>query len=135
MKLTSQHDIERNVITQSAEQAYQLVLSKAGASLVRDAIDIRTIEHTRKGTFSAQGSSGDINSRNGIIDKPSDVGGLSALVSLPALLDTDADGIPDEWEITHGLNPKLADSQGRTLSKEYDNIEVYCNSLVFHLWK
>ncbi|MDE7136730.1 MAG: thrombospondin type 3 repeat-containing protein, partial [Muribaculaceae bacterium] len=51
----------------------------------------------------------------------------------PADFDTDGDGIPDEWEIANGLNPKLkSDSRNRTLDPKgfYTNIEVYINSIV-----
>jgi len=135
MRLASPHEIHNNVKTQSAEQAYRSVLSKAGACLKRDAIDLRTVENVVKGSFTADGSSGDLNSKNGIIDKASDVGGLSMSVSMPALQDSDEDGIPDDWEKANGLNPNLADSHKRTIKKDYDNIEVYCNSLVTHILK
>jgi hypothetical protein len=47
-------------------------------------------------------------------------------------VDTDRDGIPDEWEIRHGLDPNdPADGNKTTLSTEgYTNIEVYINSLI-----
>ena len=52
------------------------------------------------------------------------------LDSLPALTDTDGDGMPDEWEVANGLNPNKYDANDRNLSTAYDNIEVYINSLV-----
>jgi hypothetical protein len=47
------------------------------------------------------------------------------------LADKDKDGIPDEWEIRHGLDPNNpSDGNKATLSAEgYTNIEVYINSL------
>src|SRR5699024_237457 len=118
------------VRTQTPQEAYKDVLAFAGASLVRDAVDIRVLEEVKNGTFSAQGSSGSNNSRNGIIDSPHDVGGWPELKSSPALKDSDGDGMPDEWEIANGLDPNKYDANGRDLSKVYDNIEVYINSLV-----
>ena len=52
------------------------------------------------------------------------------LVSTNAKLDTDKDGMPDDWEIKNGLNPKSSnDHQLYTLNKDYTNLEVYINSL------
>ncbi|MDR2129908.1 MAG: pectate lyase [Odoribacteraceae bacterium] len=45
--------------------------------------------------------------------------------------DTDRDGMPDEWEELHGLNPAdPADANGYIVSDIYSNIEMYLNSLV-----
>lgn len=127
MKLTAALAIDNNVTTHTAVEAYNKVLDYAGAVLKRDAIDARTVLHTRNKTFYKPGSNG---STNGIIDTQSDVDGWPTLVSLPALLDTDGDGMPDEWEKAKGLNPSVANAAGRDLSTAYDNIEVYINSLV-----
>jgi hypothetical protein len=54
-----------------------------------------------------------------------------ALRSLPAPLDADQDGMPDEWERKNGLNSAdAADAALYKLDKHYTNIEVYINSLV-----
>lgn len=53
----------------------------------------------------------------------------------PAPLDSDSDGMPDSWEISHGLNPTLADHNGTQLSLSltgvagYTNLECYLNEL------
>jgi hypothetical protein len=53
------------------------------------------------------------------------------LESLPALKDTDKDGMPDDWEIAKGLNPKDAnDATNNKLHAFFTNIEVYINSLI-----
>ncbi|MDR1273923.1 MAG: pectate lyase [Odoribacteraceae bacterium] len=45
--------------------------------------------------------------------------------------DTDRDGMPDEWEEIHGLNPAdPGDANGYIVSDIYSNIEMYLNSLV-----
>ncbi|GIW40877.1 MAG: hypothetical protein KatS3mg076_1454 [Candidatus Binatia bacterium] len=45
--------------------------------------------------------------------------------------DSDGDGMPDDWETAHGLNPDVYDANGKDLSPEgYDNVEVYINSLI-----
>lgn len=110
---------------QSARQAYAAVLSHAGASFRRDAVDQRITEQVKSGK-AIMGKN-----KNGIIDSPSDVGGWPALKSLPSPVDTDRDGMPDSWEKTHRLNPKdPADATTQTLSSGYDNLEVYLNALV-----
>jgi hypothetical protein len=46
--------------------------------------------------------------------------------------DSDHDGMPDEWEVMHSLNPNDdSDAQKTSLSsKYYTNIEVYINGLI-----
>ena len=54
-----------------------------------------------------------------------------SLRSLPAPLDSDKDGMPDDWEKKNELNPNDAsDASAIKLHKFYSNIEVYLNSLV-----
>ncbi|WP_205945938.1 pectate lyase family protein [Pedobacter hiemivivus] len=127
MKLNIPLAIDNNVTTHTALQAYDKVMDYAGAVLKRDPIDTRTVLHTRNKTFYKTGSNG---SANGIIDTQTDVDGWPVLQSLPAQLDTDADGMPDDWEKSKGLDPKVANAGGRNLSTAYDNIEVYINSIV-----
>lgn len=110
---------------QSAEKAFALILADAGASLHRDAVDARIVEGIRSGKMN------DGPEKNGIINSQSDVGGWPALQSLPAPTDTDQDGMPDEWEQQHKLNPADAsDAIKYSLDKQYTNIEVYLNQLV-----
>ncbi len=127
MRLSQPHSIGENMVMYDAAQAYQQVVDYAGASLVRDAVDIRLIENVKNRAFSANGSNG---SKNGIIDTQSDVGGWPELNSLPAPKDTDGDGMPDAWETANKLDPKVANANGKELSTGYDNIEVYINGLV-----
>lgn len=116
---------------QSAEDAYETVLAKAGCSLQRDAIDRRIVNEVRNGSYTYTGSNG---STNGLIDTPSDVGGWPEYTGvLPA--DADYDGIPDAWEEEYGLNPKsYGDSRQQTLVTGFTNLEVYLNSLVQDLY-
>ncbi|WP_377483941.1 pectate lyase family protein [Pontibacter toksunensis] len=127
MRLSEPHPIQNNVTTHTAETAYQRVLAYGGASLKRDAVDSRVIENVQNGSFTAPGSNG---SNNGIIDSQQDVGGWPELISLPAPVDSDNDGMPDDWEKAQKLDPAKANANGRSLSTAYDNIEVYINSLV-----
>ena len=49
---------------------------------------------------------------------------------LPAPKDSDHDGMPDDWEKAHGLNP-LNPKDGNTPNGEgYTMLEIYLNSLV-----
>ncbi|MBD1424085.1 pectate lyase [Sphingobacterium arenae] len=130
MQIGTPHDNEGNVETQTAQDAYEKVLAHVGASLKRDAVDLRIIDDVRNKTYTAHGSSGDQNSRFGIIDSPQDVGGWPELQSNTAPKDSDGDGMPDDWEVAHTLDPHKPNANGRDLSTAYDNIEVYMNSLV-----
>ena len=117
---------------QSAQDAYETVLSKAGCSLHRDVIDIRIADEVRNGKYTYTGSNG---SKNGLIDSPSDVGGYPVLKTAEAPKDIDRDGMPDEWEDANGLDKNSADD-GKlyTLDKNYTNLEIYLNSLVQNLF-
>jgi hypothetical protein len=107
---------------QSAKDAYLTVLQHAGCSLPqRDSIDARIIEEVRNGT-SAHGN-------NGIITTQEDVGGWPELQSAAAPLDSDGDGMPDEWEKKFGLNANTADDSSSDKDGDgYTNIEEYLNS-------
>lgn len=123
-KATAPFEVEP-IQLETAQKAYESVLQYAGASKVRDAADLRVIEQVRTGKATTG------RNRNGIIDSPTDVGGWPELKSLPAPKDTDKDGIPDEWEIAHGLNPNdPKDGALYTIDKQYTNVEVYLNGLV-----
>ncbi|WP_317175563.1 T9SS type A sorting domain-containing protein [Pontibacter beigongshangensis] len=128
MRMSAPHPIEGNVTTHTAQEAYELVLEKTGASLVRDAVDLRIIENVRNKTFTANGSNG---STKGIIDSQNDVGGWPELQSLPAPADTDRDGMPDAWETEHSLDPNNpADRNGDFNGDGYTNLEKYLHAIV-----
>ena len=107
---------------QTAEEAFEAVLTKAGCSLHRDAVDTRIINDVRNGT-------------GRLIDKPADVGGYPELDPGTLPQDSDGDGIPDEWESKYGMDPKkYSDSYQSTLVTGYTNLEVYLNEIVAHLY-
>ncbi|MCC5804718.1 MAG: hypothetical protein JJU00_00190 [Opitutales bacterium] len=112
----------------SAEEAFERVMRYAGATLPRrDAIDRRIIWETRTGTATYGASFG---AGTGIIDTPSDVGGLPELRSAEAPLDSDGDGIPDWWEIANGLDPHDPSDAHRVDDPSgYTNLELYLNEL------
>jgi len=117
------------VHTHSASEAYELVLKHAGASLVRDAVDKRIINEIRTGTarYGKVWEGGG----KGILSSQKDVGGWPVLESKPAPADSDHDGMPDQWERTHGLNPdNPKDGSQKSKNSAYTNLERYLNSLV-----
>lgn len=105
------------VTTQDPKAAYELILAGAGATLPkRDAIDARIIQ--------------DVKNRTGkIINSQKDVGGYLTYNSKKSLSDVDNDGIPDEWEKHHGLNPTDPADGARIAPTGYSNLEEYLNSL------
>lgn len=134
------------VTTHSAQNAFEQVLSYAGASLYRDAVDARYMKEAADGTATYTGSAvktGDgktITHRPGIIDFVKDQGDyILEETARPEGFDTDGDGIPDEWESANGLNPNDAtDGSAYTLDTEkgwYTNLEVYMNSIVEDIMK
>ncbi len=117
------------VTTHTAEKAYEKILDYGGASYKRDSVDLRIIHDVSTGT--ATYMTGGNGSRNGIIDTQDAVGGWPVLKSLEAPVDSDNDGMPDEWETANNLNPyDGGDAQLKSVDGKYPNIEVYINSLV-----
>lgn len=117
---------------QTASQAYETVLAKAGCSLTRDTIDRRIVREVREGTFTYPGSNG---SNKGLIDTQSDVGGWPELQTGTAPTDSDYDGMPDAWETTYGLNPTDAsDAKKVTLVSGHTNLDVYMCHKVANLY-
>lgn len=107
---------------QTAQQAYETVLAKAGCSLHRDAIDTRIVSDVANGTGS-------------LINTQTQVGGWPELQKADIPLDTDYDGIPDEWETKYGLDPKdNMDARKISLVTGFTNIEVYMRHLVHNLY-
>ena len=132
------------VTTHSAQNAYQQVLTYAGASLYRDDVDARYMKEAADGTTTYTGSAektGDgkaIAHRPGIIDFVKDQGEYTLESNgRPDNFDTDSDGMPDAWETANGLDPQSNDAAEYTLDKHgfYTNVEVYCNSLVEEIMK
>jgi hypothetical protein len=111
----------------SAKDALNAVLKNAGAVYPkRDDVDARIMEEVRKKTAMGMGSFG----KPGIIDSPEAVGGWPVYQSARAPADSDGDGMPDEWETGHGLNPRNAGDRNKIGKEGYTMLEVYLNSLV-----
>lgn len=107
------------VTTHSADDAYWLVLDGVGCKVpASDLVDQRVLNDVRNGT-------------GRIIDHPEDVGGYPDIRGGQAAVDSDRDGIGDEWESAHGLKPNDAsDGPADVDGDGYTNLEDYLNSLV-----
>lgn len=107
---------------QKADEAFETVLAKAGATLPkRDAVDLRVVEMVKSGKPSTP---------TGIIKDVAEVGGYPTLTfkkgDVP--VDSDGDGMPDTWEVKYGLDPKNAnDGALDTDGDGYTNVEEYLN--------
>ncbi|MDE6067238.1 MAG: pectate lyase [Duncaniella sp.] len=157
LKLKLDAPVDAGVVTtQDAETAYDRILDNVGASLYRDAVDVRYMEEARTGTVTYNGNVAYVDkdgnkyatsNTKGILDFINDPDGQenSATASFPELkslsrssdFDTDGDGMPDGWEIANGLNPNVNDASLYTVDPRgwYTNIEVYANSLVEQIMK
>src|SRR4029078_11544582 len=127
----------------SAMDAYQYVLNNVGANLPRrDAVEHRIVEQVRTGKINYienvklpekqfEHRRLPIDSyKQGIITDLSQVGGYPEYKGV-VYKDSDNDGIPDDWEIKHGLNPKDPNDASWDRDKDgYTNIEEYLNSVV-----
>jgi len=116
-----------SVSDQTAQDAYASVLNYGGASLHRDTVDKRIIYQARTGTATTGGVFG---ANTGIIDSPSQVGGWPVLISATPPLDTDHDGLPDDWETSKGLNPNDKNDGNFVGTDGYTMLEKYVNSLL-----
>ena len=116
------------MITQDAEDAYGAVLKWVGASYKRDTLDERIINDVKNRTGTLVDVQGGF--PHGTAYELT-VNAWPALQSLPAPLDTDKDGMPDDWEKKNKLNPNdPADATAFKLDKNYSNVEVYINSII-----
>ena len=121
--------------THTAQKAYEKVLEYAGACKSRDTFDALMVSDTRdeKATYTGSGlSKGFVNSQDD--NKPSgassDWTAWPTLNSTDAPVDTDGDGMPDEWEDAHGLDKTKAADGNIVTESGYTNVEIYLNSLV-----
>ena len=142
----------------SANEAYNYVLNNVGATIpCRDRVDEIIINEVRTGEIyyekklkkenpygntwglaeKSQKPDGTFRYRRfdndsyklGIITDPSQMGGYPEYKGEPRL-DTDKDGMPDEWEKKSGLNPNDAsDANGDCTGDGYTNIEKYINGI------
>src|SRR5690625_1136879 len=104
---------------QTAEEAYEEVLADVGCNSPRyDSVDARLLADVRNGT-------------GRLINSQAEVGGFPETEGGDPPVDSDHDGIPDDWETEHGLDPEDPDD-GAALADDgsgYTNLEVYLNSI------
>jgi hypothetical protein len=110
------------VTPMTAPQAYEFVVSSAGASIHRDEVDRYLIDELVS-----------LGTRGAIISDEAQLpmGGPGVVNGGPAPVDTDQDGMPDEWEQQSGLN--AADPEDRNGDADgdgYTNLEEYLQWLV-----
>lgn len=113
---------------QTATEAYESVLQSVGASYKRDTLDERIINDVRNRTGKF------IDVQGGFPHGTAyhlTVTAWPVLMGTERLVDTDNDGMPDNWEKQNNLNPSdPADASKNKLHPHYTNIEIYFNSLV-----
>lgn len=120
-------------------EAKTYVLENAGATLPkRDAVDARIVRVVTTGKIEYVDAPDAVvktpwikrrlpeNSyKQGIITDPKQVGGYPEYKGIP-YTDTDNDGMPDDWEKAHGLNPKDASDAVKDKDGDgYTNIEQF----------
>lgn len=145
----------------SAQAAYNYVLDNAGATIpCRDAVDEKVIEEVRTGkayyvkklpkdnpygnnwglSEKSQAPDGSFKYRRlpkdsykmGIITDPRQMGGYPEYHGTP-YVDSDGDGMPDEWEKANGLNPNDPSDANKDCNGDgYTNIEKYINGIDTH---
>lgn len=123
--LSSPVELANPYTATSGEEAFNDVMNSVGASYARDAQDARLINEVRTGT-------------GGFINDEFEAGGIgtAGIENVTAPVDSDADGIPDEWETAHGLDPNDKSDATAIVNDEsksyngYTNIEVYANDLL-----
>ncbi len=127
------------------QAAHDWVLKNVGCTLpVRDSFDQHIVEEVKTGKIyyvpGFENSNGkqwvkhrlpDSSYKKGIITDINQVGGYPEYKGVP-YKDTDHDGMPDAYEIKHGLNPNDPNDASKIAKNSggYTNIEVYLNSLV-----
>jgi hypothetical protein len=133
----------------TAQKAFKAVLANAGATLPRrDPVDERIIKQVRTGKIPprqiakgsqekaafygyAQKYTDELAElvKKGFVTDPSEVGGWPDYRGRP-YKDSDGDGLPDDWEKKHGLNPHDASDATADLNGDgYTNIEDFINGL------
>jgi pectate lyase len=111
-----QLSVPASAITGPSE-AYRAIAVASGATRPRrDAVDRRVIGEM-------------LACRGAIINDPAEVGGWPDLSGPPAPPDRDQDGMPDTWELKHGLSPTNPADRNGTGPAGYTNLESYLNEL------
>lgn len=118
------------VTTQTAENAYKIVLSDVGCTQPEfDEHDQRMITETLGGTYSLNGS---VTGKPGFPDNEADAGGYEnyPVINRAANWDSDNDGLPNWWETIKGSNVNsgsgdFSDSNADANLDGYTNLDEY----------
>jgi hypothetical protein len=105
------------VTEHSASNAYKHVVSLAGYSQVRDAVDLHVINDVIQRRYT------------NFLTSQTEVGGWPVLNTYDVPADTDRDGLPDYWETALGQNPYVANNN-HTNADGYTDLEHYLNWLI-----
>lgn len=104
----------------SATKALEHVRANAGASLVRD--DVDKLLATEVASYGTKGAIINTEDDNNI------KGAVGLVYNGPTPLDTDGDGMPDDWEDANGTNKDVDDAMIKS-NNGYVNIENYIHSI------
>lgn len=113
-------------ISYTASSNLRAYLLEHVGAFPRDAMDTRLLGYVAREVFETA-------ARN--TNPADDALSLPFTKAPDAPIDSDADGMPDDWENAHGLNPNLADGNATNLSQAllgvagYTNLEVYLDDL------
>ena len=134
--------VKSDVKTYDAREAYRQVYQEAGASLPRyDEVDLRLLDEAagiiapqfygKKEDGSMERALGIINSQNDVILKKEDpnMKGWPDLNGISTFVDSDSDGLPDDYEINNGLNPKDKNDGWQITKSGFSNLEIYLNAI------
>ncbi|MGN0180930.1 MAG: polysaccharide lyase family 1 protein [Candidatus Ornithomonoglobus sp.] len=128
------YEAEYPVTLDAAEDVFDKVIANAGATLPkRDEVDTRIVNDVINRT-APTGSKGSV----GLLDDPTDIDifdgrgypEMEAVTRAVADYDTDADGIPDEWEDKMGLD-KANPTDGTQIGPDgYTWLEIYVEEAI-----
>ena len=127
-------------LTETPQAAFNDVLNYVGADWwtrngTIDTVDERLINETRTGTGQIEawndpthGTEWNALLAHRMVSLYNGDGG-TGIYARDANWDTDGDGMPDQWEIAHGLDPNTPDNNGDFDSDGYTNLEEYLNEI------
>ena len=143
-------DVSSGMSLQTADEAYDAVVERAGASLpAYDEVDRRLLDEAagKRDPQFAGYTDGKMSRGLGIINSPSDVKlskndvfkvGDKTVTCYPYLgergrekviLDSDGDGLPDKYEVEKGLNPHDPADGSVITATGYSNLELFLHGI------